>query len=131
MVAVGVVGLASAVVSGEAAGFPMGDWSGAVEVFGVLTTFDVLGATDVFGTFGTLSALDTVAPPADCAPKPAPACANAPGGRATVRHNTAAIKRFGRMANFCYTVAWLTTAHWLKNAANGMRNLLERLIVAA
>jgi hypothetical protein len=125
MVAVGVVGLVGAVVSGEAAGFPMGDWDGAVEAFGVL------GATDVFGTFNMLGALDTVDPPADCAPKPAPACANAPGGRATVRHNAAAIKRFGRMANFCYTAAWLATAHRLKNAANGMRNLLERLIVAA
>lgn len=127
MVAVGVVGLVSASVSGEAAGFPMDDWDGAVEAFGVL------GATDVFGTFNMLGALDTVEPPADCAPEPAPACAcaNAPGGRATVRHNTAAIKRFGRMANFCYTVAWLATAHRLKNAANGMRNLLERLIVAA
>jgi hypothetical protein len=104
MVAVGVVGLVSASVSGEAAGFPMDDWDGAVEAFGVL------GATDVFGTFNMLGALDTVEPPADCAPEPAPACAcaNAPGGR-----------------------AWLATAHRLKNAANGMRNLLERLIVAA
>ncbi len=112
MVGLGVVGLGRAVVGAEAAGFP-------VEAFGVLA------AT------GTLSALDTVDAPADCAPKPAPACANAPGGRATVRHNTTAIKRFGRMANFCYTAAWLATAHRLKNAANGMRNLLERLIVAA
>jgi hypothetical protein len=57
----------------EAGGVPMGDWDGAAEVFGVLTTFDVFGATDVFGTFNTLGALDTVDPPADCAPEPAPA----------------------------------------------------------
>lgn len=73
MVAVGVVGLASASMGEEAAGFPMGDRDGTAEVFGVLTTLDVLGATDVLGTFNTLGALDTVAPPADCAPEPAPA----------------------------------------------------------
>src|SRR5471032_2227688 len=55
----------------------------------------VFGVVDVVGVIGVSAPCDAFALRAA-----ETACANAPGGTATIRHKTAALSRFGRMANF-------------------------------